>query len=211
MCMLSCGNKDFNAFLNVGIEGITTIYGKAGTGKTCFCLMVAVENAKHSKVVYIDTENGFTIDRLKQIAKEQSQTVMDNLILLRTSSFKDQHKKITNIEKLTKNVSLVIVDTLSNHYRRFTKVDKELAKNMLNLQMEKLYNLSKKGVSVIVTNQVFTNTSMNKFEMVGYSTIFPYSQKVVEFTKNQRRIAFLRKPGLSEFIFDIKEEGIVSC
>ncbi len=208
--MLSCGNKDFNAFLNVGISGITTIYGKAGTGKTCFCLMAAVENAKNKKkVLFIDTENGFSIDRIQQIAKEDYQKVTDNLILLKADSFHEQHKRITEIDKLTKNVSLVIIDTLSNHYRIFMKHDKELAINMLNLQVKKLSDLTKKGIDVITTNQVFSNTNLNKIEMVGYSVIFPYSKKVIEFTKNSKRIAYLRKPGLTSFNFEITEDGIV--
>lgn len=206
--MLSCGNKDFNAFLNVGIDGILTVYGKAGTGKTCFCIMSAVENARNDKkVLYIDTENGFTIERTKQIANNEYQKVSDNLILLRIKSFKEQHKRILEIDKLTKNISLIIIDTLSNYYRGFMKHDKELAANMLNLQLKKLSDISKKGISVLITNQVYSNSNRNKIEMVGYSVIFPYSNKVVEFTKNNERIAYLRKPGLTSFNFEIVNEG----
>ena len=110
--MISCGNKDFNAFSNIGIERITTVYGKAGTGKTCFCMMSAVENAKNGKkVLFIDTENGFSVDRLKQMAKDEFEKVNDNLILIKVKNFREQHDRISQIEKLTKNVSLVIIDT----------------------------------------------------------------------------------------------------
>src|SRR3990167_2215952 len=147
--MISCGNKDFNAFSNIGIERITTMYGKAGTGKTCFCMMSAVENAKNGKkVLFIDTENGFSVDRLKQMAKDEFEKVNDNLILIKVKNFREQHDRISQIEKL------------------------------------------------------------NKLEMVGYGVIFPYYKKVIEFTNSNDRIAYLRKPGLTQFRFKITDEGI---
>ena len=91
------------------------------------------------------------------------------------------------------------------------KVDKELAKNMLNVQMTKINEIAKQGKDVLITNQVFTNSARNKLEMVGYSVIFPYSKKVVELTKNSDRIAYLRKPGLTEFKFLIEDKGIIGC
>ena len=209
--MISCGNKDFNAFSNIGIERITTVYGKAGTGKTCFCMMSAVENAKNGKkVLFIDTENGFSVDRLKQMAKDEFEKVNDNLILIKVKNFREQHDRISQIEKLTKNVSLVIIDKISNYYRTFMKLDKELALNMLNVQMKKLQELNSKGIDVLITNQVFSNSKLNKLEMVGYGVIFPYSKKVIEFTNSNDRIAYLRKPGLTQFRFKITDEGITT-
>lgn len=207
--MLSTGNKEFNAFLNVGIDGITTIYGKAGTGKTCLCIMTAAENCKANKVVFINCEDNFPIDRFKQIAGNEAEKLLDNLILINVKSFKDQHKKILEIKSLCKNVPLVIIDGLSHYYRMFIKVDKILAINMLNVQMSKLAEIVKDGKSVLITNHVYTNSLRNKIEMVGYSVIFPYSKKVIELTKNNNRIAYLRKPGLTEFSFLIDEKGII--
>jgi len=47
---------------------ITTIYGPAGTGKTNFCMLVAISQAKKgNKVIFVDAEGGFSVERLKQI------------------------------------------------------------------------------------------------------------------------------------------------
>ena len=90
------------------------------------------------------------------------------------------------------------------------KLDKELALNMLNVQMKKLQELNSKGIDVLITNQVFSNSKLNKLEMVGYGVIFPYSKKVIEFTNSNDRIAYLRKPGLTQFRFKITDEGITT-
>src|SRR3989339_1589394 len=44
---------------------ITTIYGPAGSGKTTLCLLCAMNTAREGKkVIYIDTENNFSVERL---------------------------------------------------------------------------------------------------------------------------------------------------
>ena len=55
---ISAGSFDLNKFLFGGYEKdiITTIYGPGGSGKTNFCLLAAVSQAKKgNKVIYIDT------------------------------------------------------------------------------------------------------------------------------------------------------------
>ena len=66
------GSKILDKLLNGGYEKdiITTIYGPAGSGKTILCMLSAVNMARaKKKIIYIDTENNFSIERLKQIAK----------------------------------------------------------------------------------------------------------------------------------------------
>ena len=68
---ISAGSYDLNKWLFGGYDKdiITTIYGPAGSGKTNFCLLAAVSQAKkQKKVIYIDTEGGFSIDRVKQLS-----------------------------------------------------------------------------------------------------------------------------------------------
>ena len=58
---ISAGSYDLNTFLSGGYETdiITTIYGPAGSGKTNFCILASVSQAKKlNKVIFIDTEGG---------------------------------------------------------------------------------------------------------------------------------------------------------
>ncbi|MBT6023470.1 AAA family ATPase, partial [Candidatus Woesearchaeota archaeon] len=49
-----------------GAKGLFLVYGKAGVGKTTF-LMELLNHTK-GKAFIIDSENGFSIDRFKQIS-----------------------------------------------------------------------------------------------------------------------------------------------
>jgi len=67
---ISTGTEVLDLLLEGGYENdaITTIYGPAGAGKTNLALIAAVSMAqKGKKVVYIDTEGGFSAARLKQV------------------------------------------------------------------------------------------------------------------------------------------------
>jgi len=70
---VSAGVKLLDDLLEGGYEtdAITTIYGPAGAGKTNLALLASVGIAKQGKkVIFIDTEGGFSVSRLKQILPE---------------------------------------------------------------------------------------------------------------------------------------------
>ena len=72
---ISTGSFDMNKFLAGGYESdiITTLYGSGGSGKSNFCIIVATSQArKGNKVIFIDTEGGFSSDRFKQVHGEYS-------------------------------------------------------------------------------------------------------------------------------------------
>ena len=70
MTKISTGSFDLNAWLNGGYEKdiITMIAGPPGSGKTNFSILASCSQSKdNKKVIFIDTEGGFSIDRVKQI------------------------------------------------------------------------------------------------------------------------------------------------
>ena len=70
MTRVSAGSYDLNKWLHGGYESdiVSVVYGGAGSGKTNFCLLIAVSQAKKgNKVIYIDTEGGFSVERVKQL------------------------------------------------------------------------------------------------------------------------------------------------
>lgn len=237
---ISTGSYDLNKWLYGGYEKgiITTIYGDAGTGKTNFCILVAVSQAKKgNKVIYIDTEGGFSVERVKQICKYfnlDHNYVLKNIVLLKITTFVEQKKSIEKLEKEMRNknnISLIIVDGMTMLYRlelaevkdddsKIREINSELAKQMKILAcIARNYN-----IAVIVTNQAYheyisERNSIRKAEelkMVGGDILWYWSKCIIELKKeNNKRIAILKKhrslkeKELNFIIFDggIKKRG----
>src|SRR3989338_8123722 len=113
---LSTGSEDLNSFIHgYPIKGITALYGEPATGKTTAALLAAITQIKNNKkVIFIDTENSFSIARAKQICPE-IESYIHNLIKIHPSDFKEQGQIINNLP--LKNIALIIIDTIGFHYR----------------------------------------------------------------------------------------------
>src|SRR3989344_8610271 len=88
---ISTGSFDLNKWLYGGYEPgiVTMIAGPPGSWKTNMCILAACSQARrNNKVIYFDTEAGFSIDRVKQIVEESGyESVLGNIILLNPTSF----------------------------------------------------------------------------------------------------------------------------
>lgn len=83
-------NSAIDNLLNGGVEKgtITQIFGPPGSGKSNIALVLAVNVAKQGKkVVYVDTEGGISINRIKQIAGEDFSKIVNNIIVLNRLHF----------------------------------------------------------------------------------------------------------------------------
>src|SRR3990172_327375 len=90
---VSAGSFDLNKWLYGGYEAgvITMIAGPPGSGKTNFCILTACSQAKKSnKIIFIDTEGGFSVERVKQIIGENYKDILKNFLLLEPKSFEEQ-------------------------------------------------------------------------------------------------------------------------
>ena len=75
-------NTILDELLDGGFENdvVTTIYGPAGSGKTNICVIAAINVAKNGgKVIFIDTEGGFSAERAKQICGSGTEKVLDKI------------------------------------------------------------------------------------------------------------------------------------
>ena len=75
------------AFLDMLLEGgydsdiVTTLFGPSGAGKTNLCLLAAVRIAEAGKkVMFIDSEGGIAVERIKQISTDYER-VLNNIRL----------------------------------------------------------------------------------------------------------------------------------
>jgi DNA repair protein RadB len=234
---ISAGSYDLNKFLFGGYETdiITTIYGPGGSGKTNLCTLVAVSQAKKgNKVIYVDTEGGFSPERFFQIAnesKERLNEVLKNILLLKPTTFKEQEKDFEKLLEYVRkeDISLIIIDSIAMLYRLElanaikTKEDlriKEVNSNLAS-QLRKLNEISRKQtIPVIVTNQVYSLFVQNgekideerQVSMVGGDLLKYWSKCLIELkrTQNKRTLYLKKHRSLPEkFLdFEIVNSGI---
>ena len=203
------------------IDAVTTIYGPAGTGKTTVCMLCAIDVAKNKKVIYIDTEGGFSVERFRQLCQSRDvKKMLDKMLFLKPMNFEEQKKIMEKLpEMINPKIGLVIVDTISMQYRTefsrkedFQETNKALAGQVANL----IRIARDKNVPVIVTNQVYASfDDKNKVHMVGGDILKYGSKCLIELQDigHAKRKAILKKhrslPENREVFFEIKEEGLV--
>ncbi|MBA7694651.1 Protein RecA [subsurface metagenome] len=232
---ISTGSYDFNKWLFGGYEKeiITMIAGPPGSGKTNFCILASCSQAKKgNKIIFVDTEGGFSVDRVKQIVGETYEDVLKNIFLLKPTNFEEQKKDFDKLLKTLKKeqVGLVVIDGMAMLYRlelgevnkskdngRIREVNREAAK-----QMRALAEISRKQkIPIIITNQVYggfvseeewRKGVKGEVNIVG-GDLFQYWSKCIIELKNdnrKRKAILLKHRSLpnKEINFEIKEKGI---
>lgn len=166
--------EDFDQMLGGGFEtgAITECFGEFGSGKTQIAHVLAVNIQKQDPeaiAVYIDTENTFRPERIKDLAEGAGldpETVLRNIKVARAYNSDHQMllaEKVQDLIKDNLNVKLVIVDSLTAHFRaefvgRGTLADRQ---QKLNKHMHILLKLADMhNVCVYVTNQVMSKPDM---------------------------------------------------
>lgn len=219
---ISAGSYDLNVWLHGGYENdiITTIYGSSGSGKTNFSLLAAVSQAKKgNKVIFIDSEGGFSSERVRQLAKEDTENVLKNIILLKPTNFDEQKKSFDELLKhLKDHVALIVVDGMTMLYRLDFAAARENGKEEIQAingelarQMRLLAEIARKqNIPVIATNQIYTWE--NEDRMVAGDIMKYWSKCLIELKNdNGKRTAFLRKHRSLEeknLTFQIYQGGI---
>lgn len=195
-----------NEFFDLN-SGINLVYGEGASGKTTLALMLTRDYSKFSKVIFIDTENGFSFERFKQVSQDYYENCLKNILLFKVKDF-DELNKIVNDVNGINNIKLVVIDSIGSYYRLELKKDVKATNDKLIEIFKNLRLLNKKGVNVFITNQVYRNFENNKLESVGGKTTRNFSKVMVRLEKNPRRI-IREKPNNFEYLFEIKDEGII--
>jgi len=168
---ITTGSKNLDELLAGGIEtgGITELFGEFRTGKTQIahqlCVTVQLEKdlgGLEGNAFYIDTEGTFRPERILQMADNydiNKEEVLKNIFVSR--AFNSDHQMALADQALPelreKNVRLLVVDSLTSHFRaeyigrgtlapRQQKLNKHIHQL---LRAAEVYNLA-----VVVTNQV---------------------------------------------------------
>ncbi len=206
--MVSTGSKDLDKYLNFNEKNkITAIYGEAGTGKTTLCLLAALDQAlNNKKVIFIDSEKNFSIERIQQLLENKNKACINNILLLRSTSFNTQHTQIKNLENI-KKISLIIIDSMTSHYRRLYRREPELAKGMLAKQLTILNKIAENNIPVIITSQVYSDLNNHTYPLAR-EIIKRFSHTLIKLKNNPKKI-ILKKPKKKSINFKIVNEGII--
>lgn len=232
---ISTGSYDLNKWLNGGYEKgvITMIAGPPASGKTNFALLVACSQAKkRNKIIFIDTEGGFSVERVKQIVGEESDEILKQILIFEPTSFEEQKKILAKILEIFKKeeISLIIIDSMAMHYRlelgeaikskkdeKIRQINREVAR-----QMRILAEISRKQkIPVLITNQVYSEfLSRQQIEkgikpevnIVG-GDLFKYWSKTIielEIEGGKRKAILVKHRSIpeTELNFEIKDKGI---
>ncbi len=197
------GSSAVDKLLGGGFEtgGITETYGPYGAGKSQMAHTLAVmaqAHIKDSTVVFIDTESTFRPERIIEIAKAHgfdSKKALKNLQVARAYNSDHQMLLAEKIEELIKNglnVKLVIVDSLTAHFRaefigRGTLAERQ---QKLNRHMHTLAKLADVyNLCVYVTNQVMAKPDVffgDPTEAIGGNIVAHNSQTRIYLRKGRK-------------------------
>ncbi len=179
ICYIKTGSENLDNILGgKGIEtkAITEAYGAFGCGKTQLALTLSVnvqlpkdKGGAEGKAVYIDTEGTFRPDRIIQIAEKinaNPERVLKNILVAR--AFNSDHQillldKITEIIKNDEPIKLVIIDSLTAHFRAEFAGRGQLAdrQQKLNRYLHNLMRVAEQhNLAVFITNQVMANPAI---------------------------------------------------
>jgi DNA repair protein RadB len=229
------GSYDINKWLEGGYENdiITLFYGPSASGKSNFVILAACHNAKKGKkIIFVDTEGSFSLDRVKQITGGLPEIALKNILILKPTSFQEQKQaffKLLKELKETKGIGLVIVDSMTMLYRleladarkigieEVKKVNNDLVK-----QIKTLYEIArKKEIPVLITSQVYSDFLSEEdwmagkeagVNVVGGDILKYWSKCIIELqNKHGKKKAIIRKHRSlpeTELNFEVVDEGI---
>ena len=219
-------NSSLDALLGGGFEKgtITQIFGPPSSGKTNITLTLAVNVAKSGKkAIYMDTEGGISIDRIKQIAGTEFSSVANNIIVFEPTNFSEQNDNLKSVDfwlrKNHRDVDLIVLDSAVALYRvddmKSSKLNKELGKQMgLLSKMVRQYD-----IAVVLTNQIYSaidEDGNNDIKAVGGTILQYWSKVIIQLERgdelNQRIATLIRHRSIPEgkqAVFTITSSGIM--
>ncbi|MFH1211677.1 MAG: DNA repair and recombination protein RadA [Candidatus Woesearchaeota archaeon] len=227
---LSTGSKNFDGLLDGGFEtgAITECFGQYGSGKTQVGHALSVNcqvDDPDAVAVYIDTENTFRPERIKQFADGlglNPEAVLKNIKVAR--AFNSDHQmllaeKVSDLIKEGNKVRLVVVDSLTAHFRaefvgRGTLAERQ---QKLNKHMHVLSRLADMhNLCVYVTNQVMSKPDQffgDPTEAIGGNIVAHNSTFRIYLRRGKKgtRVAKLvDAPNLAdaEIVFEVTEHGL---
>jgi len=188
---------------------------------------------KRKKVIFIDTEGGFSTERVKQIVgKEEYKEILANFLLLQPTNFEEQKKSFSKllVQLNKEQIGLIVIDGMAMLYRlelgdaikskkdlKIKKVNRDVAG-----QMRILAEISRKqNIPILITNQVYSGFVSEEdwkkgikgeTNLVGGDLLKYWSKCIIELRNDngKRKAKLLKHRSIKEkeMGFEIRNEGI---
>ncbi|MCS7137909.1 MAG: DNA repair and recombination protein RadA, partial [Candidatus Caldarchaeum sp.] len=232
---ITTGSTRLDVLIGGGVEtqSITEFFGEFGSGKSQLCHQLAVNvqlpvrrGGLDGTALYIDSENTFRPERIISMAKHlglEPDETLEKIVYAEAYTSDHQMLLVEKADKVIKekNVKLVIVDSLTAHFRseylgRHLLPERQ---QKLNKHMHKLIRYARAfNAAVVVTNQVMSKPD----DIFSTTTVYPIGGHIVGHTSHNRvllrkvvgkniRIArLISSPYLpeGEAVFRITENGV---
>ena len=233
---ITTGCSNIDNLIGGGVEtrALTETYGAYGSGKTQLAHQLAVnvqlplnKGGANAKAVYIDSEGTFRPERIKQMAEGAGidpEVALKNIMIAR--AFNSDHQillveKVADLIKEGANIKLVIVDSLTSHFRAEFTGRGQLAdrQQKLNKHMHNLAKLAEQfNLAVYITNQVMANPAMMFGDptspigghIVGHASTFRLYLRAGR--KGSRVAKLIDSPNLpeGETVFFVTTHGLIN-
>lgn len=225
--------ESVDKLLGGGLKLGTTMeaFGSFASGKTNLSHILAVSTIKNfpkSYVIYIDTERTFSSKRIEQICKGMDMDVTEVLSRIKVGGAVSSDHQILLTETVEreivegkKDVKLIIIDSLMNHFRAEYLGRGTLAtrQQTINGYLHKIAALvANYGMAVYVTNQIQSDPGQmfgSPDKAIGGNIIAHWAiirVMLSKATKGTRRMRLVDSPDLAEgeALFKIIETGLES-
>ncbi|MBI2668688.1 DNA repair and recombination protein RadA [Candidatus Woesearchaeota archaeon] len=228
---ISTGSENFDRMMGGGFEtsAITECFGEFGSGKTQIGHALCVNTLKEdpdAHAVYIDTENTFRPERIRQMAQGAGidpEDALNRIMVARAYNSDHQMLLTEKIDSLMteqgKKVRLVVVDSLTSHFRaefigRGTLAERQ---QKLNRHMHTLAKIANSNnLCVYVTNQVMAKPDQffgDPTQAIGGHVVAHASTFRIYLRKGKKgtRVAkLIDAPNLAdgEVVFEVTEGGL---
>lgn len=232
---ITTGSKELDKLTGGGVEtgAVTEAYGQYGSGKSQLAHTLAVrcqlpvgEGGAGGVAVFIDSEGTFRPERIVQIAnglKLDPKEILKGIKVARAFNSDHQMLLADKLDDLIKNkgvnVKLVIVDSLTSHFRaefvgRGTLADRQ---QKINKHMHALMKVADQhNVAIYVTNQVMSKPDTffgDPTEAIGGHIVAhnsTYRMYLRRGKKGTRVAKMVDAPNLaeSEAVFMVDESGV---
>lgn len=226
---ITTGSNELDVFLGKGIEtqGVYEFYGAEGSGKTQLSMSVVAESLKKGhRVLFIDCENTFDLDRFNQIMGMRLDQPVDDDFLGKYLDYRvttDATELKTEIQEIIKEIHnnqyrLIVIDGLVGLERLEYEGRGELAErqSQLKIILKYLRNIAfHLNVAVILTNQITSNPDPfgEREKAIGGHVLGHYVKYIIQIkkAKDRARVATLKKaPNMPEreTLFFVTEAGV---
>ena len=230
---ITTGSKNLDELLGGGVEtqAITETFGQFGSGKSQLAFQLAVnvqlppeKGGLGRPALFIDTENTFSPNRIVSMAKAvglDPQEALKNIYVARAYNAEHQIYLVERAHEIIeeKNIGLIVIDSLTSHFRADFIGRGELAERQqkLNKHLHTLQRLADAyNLAVYITNQVMARPDVlfgDPTRPVGGHVLAHMATYRIYLRKSKRDLRIARlvdAPNLPEreVLFIITEEGI---